>query len=112
VLATTICLLALAGCRICQSPFDYCSAVAGPGGSAFCDFGARYNSVLCPPAGCPPSGGNGPTLAHSAAAPAATDADDPQLDTVAQQEDDPQPGADEDESVADMAEDDADSQRR
>jgi hypothetical protein len=54
--AFAIVLVALVcGCRICQSPFDYCTAVVGPDGHpCFCDFSARMNSVYSPPPGAPP----------------------------------------------------------
>ena len=60
----------LCGCRICQSPYDYCTAVTGPDGCpCFCDFGARMNSVYSPPAGSPPPA-MGPTEAEPNRSPA------------------------------------------
>ncbi len=38
---------ALAGCAMCQTPFDYCSPVEGPNGPN-CNFGARRGSVFEP----------------------------------------------------------------
>ena len=40
-------VVSLAGCAMCQSPFDYCGPVMGPGGPN-CDFGARRGSIYAP----------------------------------------------------------------
>lgn len=46
----------LAGCApMCQSPWDYCSAVLGCNGTPNCNFGARYNSQFVPMNGTPPT---------------------------------------------------------
>jgi hypothetical protein len=39
---------ALAGCEICQAPFDCCNPVIGPGGTLNCDWGARRGSAVHP----------------------------------------------------------------
>jgi hypothetical protein len=68
-LATLALVAALAGCAMCQSPFDYCGPVAGPDGCQSCNFNARRGSMFEPM-----DGGGGemqmqmaPTLAPSAA---------------------------------------------
>jgi hypothetical protein len=47
-LAAVLLLATLCGCRICQSPFDYCNPMFGPSGCLNCDFGARRGSVFHP----------------------------------------------------------------
>ena len=44
----------MCGCRMCQSPFDYCNPMIGPSGSLNCDFGARRSSAFHPMADDPP----------------------------------------------------------
>ena len=53
-LAMVVLAAALCGCRMCQSPFDYCNPMIGPDGALNCDFGARRGSVLHPMADDPP----------------------------------------------------------
>jgi hypothetical protein len=60
------CLLAalvLSGCTMCQSPWDYCNAVVGPGGCPYCDFGARAGSIYAPMGPTPPTTPLRPTTA-------------------------------------------------
>ncbi|MGD9721337.1 MAG: hypothetical protein AB7O59_09015 [Pirellulales bacterium] len=45
---------ALAGCRMCQAPFDYCNPAIGPSGALNCDFNARRGSVYHPMDDDPP----------------------------------------------------------
>ncbi len=49
-LSAALAALALAcGCRMCQTPFDYCAPVLrGPQGCPNCDFGARSGSMFHP----------------------------------------------------------------
>jgi hypothetical protein len=68
-LALCVLLAGSAGCRMCQSPFDYCASVIGPCGTPNCDWGARAGSVYHPqdegtPATKPR---RGPTLAPTTA---------------------------------------------
>ncbi len=56
-------LAAMAGCSMCQSPWDYCNAVVGPGGCPYCDFGARAGSIYAPMGPIPPTTEIGPTAA-------------------------------------------------
>ena len=44
---TTAITIALSGCAMCQSPYDYCGPVMGPGGPN-CDWGARRGSIFAP----------------------------------------------------------------
>jgi len=46
--AVVVALALLAGCKMCQSPWDYCNAVPGPNGCPNCDFGARRGSIYAP----------------------------------------------------------------
>lgn len=48
VLATLALVASLAGCAMCQSPFDYCGPVAGPNGDQNCNFNARRGSLFEP----------------------------------------------------------------
>jgi len=41
----------MAGCAMCQNPFDYCAPVIEPDGCPNCDFGARRGSQFHPMAG-------------------------------------------------------------
>ncbi len=69
-LALPVLLLALAGCcTTCQTPWDYCNAVLGPGGCPNCDFGARYGSLFHPMYGTPAATPLTPTPADSSAEP-------------------------------------------
>ena len=62
--------ITLCGCRICDTPYDYCSATSGPDGNpCFCDFGARYNSAFAPPRGTGMAP-HGPTEVTAASVPA------------------------------------------
>ncbi len=47
-LAAAALLSALAGCNMCQGPFDYCNPVLGPTGCLNCDWGARMGSAVRP----------------------------------------------------------------
>ncbi|MEX2114045.1 MAG: hypothetical protein WD845_12715 [Pirellulales bacterium] len=47
-LTLLVALASLSGCRMCQSPFDYCNPMIGPSGTLNCDFQARRNSVFHP----------------------------------------------------------------
>ena len=47
-LATLALVASLAGCAMCQSPFDYCSPVTGPDGRQNCNFCARRGSIFEP----------------------------------------------------------------
>ena len=47
-LATLALVASLAGCAMCQSPFDYCGPVAGPNGDQNCNFNARRGSLFEP----------------------------------------------------------------
>ena len=47
-LATLALVASLAGCAMCQSPFDYCGPVAGPKGDQNCNFNARRGSLFEP----------------------------------------------------------------
>ena len=47
-LAMLALVASLAGCAMCQSPFDYCSPVAGPNGCQNCNFNARRGSLFEP----------------------------------------------------------------
>jgi hypothetical protein len=44
-LAALALVVLLAGCAMCQSPFDYCSPVEGPHGRN-CNFNARRGSIF------------------------------------------------------------------
>ncbi len=55
--------LALTGCSMCQSPFDYCGPVAGPDGRPNCDFCARHTSAFHPMEGDAETAPEGPTPA-------------------------------------------------
>jgi hypothetical protein len=52
--AALLLLAPLCGCRMCQSPFDYCNPMIGPSGSLNCDFDARRASAFHPMADDPP----------------------------------------------------------
>jgi hypothetical protein len=43
----------LAGCNMCQNPYDYCGAVVQPDGCMNCAFNTRQGSVFAPPPGSP-----------------------------------------------------------
>jgi hypothetical protein len=63
--------IVLSGCGpMCQSPWDYCNAVVGPGGSPNCNFGARAGSAFVPMDGTPATTARGPTPAKGAKQPA------------------------------------------
>jgi hypothetical protein len=62
-LAVLVLAAALSGCPMCQTPFDYCNAVIGPGGCPNCDFGARAGSAFAPMGGTPATVPRGPTPA-------------------------------------------------
>jgi hypothetical protein len=47
-LGVLLLLASLAGCNLCQSPFDYCGPVIGPHGCPNCDFAARDGSAFAP----------------------------------------------------------------
>lgn len=47
-LAVLALVASLAGCAMCQSPFDYCGPVAGPNGDQNCNFNARRGSLFEP----------------------------------------------------------------
>jgi hypothetical protein len=51
----------LAGCNMCQSPYDYAGSVIGPEGYPNCQFGSRWGSVFAPTAGSPASVTASPT---------------------------------------------------
>ena len=61
--ALFLAMLALSGCTMCQSPWDYCNAVVGPGGCPYCDYGARAGSIYAPMGSTPPTTPLGPTTA-------------------------------------------------
>jgi len=44
----------LAGCNVCQSPYDYAGSVMGTNGCPNCQFGSRWGSAFAPTAGSPP----------------------------------------------------------
>jgi len=48
VMAAPLVIAALAGCRMCQAPFDYCAPTIGPSGCFNCDFLARRGSAFRP----------------------------------------------------------------
>ncbi len=48
VMAAPLVMAALAGCRMCQAPFDYCAPTIGPSGCFNCDFLARRGSAFRP----------------------------------------------------------------
>ena len=71
VLGQLILAMGLSGCgAMCQSPWDYCNAVVGPGGGPNCDFGARAGSAFAPMGGTPVTTARGPTPAKGAKQPA------------------------------------------
>ena len=45
----------LAGCNMCQNPFDYAGSVIEPNGYPNGQFRSRWGSVFAPTAGSPPS---------------------------------------------------------
>jgi hypothetical protein len=70
-LARFVLPVVLSGCgAMCQSPWDYCSAVVGPGGTPNCDFGARAGSAFAPMGGTPVTTARGPTPAAGKKQPA------------------------------------------
>jgi hypothetical protein len=48
ILAALTLFASLSGCAMCQSPFDYCGPVIGPGGEQSCNFNARRGSIFEP----------------------------------------------------------------
>jgi hypothetical protein len=54
-LGVLLLLASLAGCNICQSPFDYCGPVIGPHGFPNREFGARAGSAFAPMSDSPQS---------------------------------------------------------
>jgi hypothetical protein len=54
-LGVLLLLGSLAGCNLCQSPYDYAGSVMGPDGNPNCQFGSRWGSVFAPTAGSPPA---------------------------------------------------------
>jgi hypothetical protein len=66
-LATLALVASLAGCAMCQSPFDYCAPVTGPDGCQNCNFSARRGSVF------EPMDGSADTQMTPTLAPAAAD---------------------------------------
>lgn len=61
--AACLLLAVMSGCAMCQSPWDYCNAVIGPGGCPNCDFGARCGSAFAPIGHSPATTEMGPTPA-------------------------------------------------
>ncbi len=53
----------LAGCSMCQNPFDCCNSVIGPNGQLNCDWNARRGSAFHPMAEYPPPHGVVPAVA-------------------------------------------------
>ncbi len=70
-LALLLATAALAGCGVCQAPFDYCAPVIGPNGCPNCNFLTRRGSLFAPTDDTPASPVSTPTPAISAG-----DADD------------------------------------
>jgi hypothetical protein len=78
---------ALTGCTMCQSPWDYCNAVVGPGGCPYCDYGARAGSIYAPMGPTPPTTPLRPTTA-----PAGKATEPPAENPPGGESDEPQPG--------------------